>query len=164
VGGEFPVPGLAGVTDESAARQTEIAAGIVGMRLGPAERPERLAALGAIIEAAVPDPRPGLGTRLRAALPEPRELGTAIGWGILAIALVVALIAVTLAAASLLLMGLWYLLRWLAVPPRWIRGGSSVSDPRRPARHSPIDGTLAKTTSKWSTCGPRSTRNRSSSG
>ncbi len=117
----FLFPVWPAVTDESAARQTEVAAGIVGMRLEPAARLERLAALGAILEAGVPVARPGPAARLRALLPDWRELGVAIGTGILAIAIVAMLIAVTLAAASLLLMGLWYLLRWLTAPPRWLR-------------------------------------------
>jgi hypothetical protein len=34
---------------------------------------------------------------------------------------VLALIALTLVAASVLLVGLWYLLQWVTALPRWVR-------------------------------------------
>ena len=107
----FLFPVWPAVTDEIAARETDIATLIVGMRLDPADRLERLAALGAQMEA-----------RPHRALPDWRELGSAIGWGMLAIVSAVILVGVTLAAASLLLMGLWYVLRWVTALPRWLRG------------------------------------------
>jgi Zn-dependent protease with chaperone function len=117
----FLFPAWPAVTGERAAGQTAVAAGIVGMRLDPAERLERLAALGASLQAGVPFARPGLAARLRAALPDRSELVEAIRGGFLAVGIVTLLIAVTLVAASLLLMGLWYLLRWLSAPLRWLR-------------------------------------------
>jgi hypothetical protein len=109
----FLFPVWPAVTEEIAARETDIATLIVGMRLDPADRLERLAALGAQMEA-----------RPHRALPDWRELGSAIGWGMLAIVSAVILVGVTLAAASLLLMGLWYVLRWVTALPRWLRGAA----------------------------------------
>ena len=84
-GGDVEVPGgwavnflfpvWPAVTEESAARQTEVAAYVVGMRLEPAGRLKRLAALGATLEAAAPGRHPGLVARVRDALPDGRELG-----------------------------------------------------------------------------------------
>jgi hypothetical protein len=78
--------------------------------------------------------------RVRGALPDWRELGAAIGWGLVAIVGLAVLIAVTLAAASLLLMGLWYLLRWVTAAPRWHRLFGAIPHPSMAA-------VLAKTTS-----------------
>jgi hypothetical protein len=39
---------------------------------------------------------------------------------VIAPVLVAMLIAVTLAAASVLLIGLWYVLRWVTALPRWV--------------------------------------------
>jgi Zn-dependent protease with chaperone function len=117
----FLFPVWPAVTEEIAARQTEIAAAVVGMRLDPAERLVRVAALGGTLEAGMPVRRPGLVDRLRGALPDWKELGAAVGWGVLALASVLVLAGVTLAAASLLLVALWYVLLWVTALPRWIR-------------------------------------------
>lgn len=108
-------------TEESAARQTEVAAYIVGMRLDTEARLERLAALGAALDSEETTPPHGLVARLRRALPDWKELGTVIGWSVIALVAVAALIAVTLAAASVLLIALWYVLRWVTALPRWVR-------------------------------------------
>jgi hypothetical protein len=110
------------VTEESAARQTEIAAYVVGMRLEAKPRLERLAALGAALEPGAPTAREGLVARLRRALPDGKELGFAVGWSVIALAGVVLLVAITLGAASVLLIGLWYLLQWITDIPRWLAG------------------------------------------
>jgi Zn-dependent protease with chaperone function len=117
----FLFPVWSPVTEQSAARQTEIAAYVVGMRLDPKVRLERLAALGAALESGATAEPHGLVARLRGALPDWRELRTAIGWSVIAIVAVAVLIAVTLAAASVLLIALWYVLRWVTALPRWIR-------------------------------------------
>jgi hypothetical protein len=108
------------VTEQSAAQQTEIAAYVVGMRLDSKVRLERLAALGAALESGATAAPQGLWARLRGALPDGKELRTAIGWSVIALVLVAMLIAVTLAAASVLLIGLWYVLRWVTALPRWV--------------------------------------------
>jgi len=117
----FLFPVWSPVTEQSAARQTEIAANVVGMRLDSKVRLERLAALGAALESGATAAPHGLAARLRGALPDGKELGTAIGWSVIALVLVAMLVAVTLAAASVLLIGLWYVLRWVTALPRWIR-------------------------------------------
>jgi hypothetical protein len=75
-----------------------------------------------MVEAGPPAQRDALIERVRRALPDWKELGSAIGWGVLAIVSAIVLVGVTLAAASLLLMGLWYVLRWVTALPRWLRG------------------------------------------
>ena len=109
------------VTEESAARQTEIASYVVGMRLDPKVRLERLAALGAALESEASTPPQGPVARLRAALPDWKELGTTVGWSLIALGGGAVLVAVTLAAASVLLIGLWYVLQWVTALPRWVR-------------------------------------------
>ena len=120
----FLFPVWPAITEEIAARETDIATVIVGMRLEPEARLERLAALGARLEAAPGARRPGRLARVRRALPDGRELALALGWGIVAVASAVVLIGVAVAAASLLLVVIWYLLRWATALPRWIRGTS----------------------------------------
>jgi Zn-dependent protease with chaperone function len=111
-GMNFLFPVWPPVTEENAARETEIATFVIGMRLEPEARLKQLAALGAAFESgAAAAPREGW-----------KELGLAVGWGLLGLASVAVLMAVTLAAASVLLMALWYVLRWVTVLPRWIRG------------------------------------------
>ena len=109
-------------TGQSAARHTDLAAGIAGMELKSTDRLERLAALGARLDATGEFARPTLSTRIRAAIPTGAQVREVIVAGTTAIGIVALLIVVTLVAASLLLMGLWYLLRWLTAAPRWIRG------------------------------------------
>jgi Zn-dependent protease with chaperone function len=110
------------VTEENAGRQTEIAAYVVGMRLEAKPRLERLAALGAALEPGAPTPREGFVARLGRALPDGKELRFAVGWSVIALAGVVLLVAITLGAASVLLIGLWYLLQWITAIPRWLAG------------------------------------------
>jgi Zn-dependent protease with chaperone function len=117
----FLFPVWSPVTEESAARQTEIAAYVVGMRLESKVRLERLAALGAALESGATAAPQGVVARLRGALPDGKELGTAIGWSVIALVLAALLVAVTLAAASVLLIALWYVLRWVTALPRWMR-------------------------------------------
>jgi hypothetical protein len=84
---------------------------VARMRLEPEPRLRRLAALGASPE---PQHHVRLAARIRAALPSWRELGSFIGLAILAVALIATLVAVTVLSASLILMLLWYVLRWVA--------------------------------------------------
>lgn len=104
----FLFPVWVPISDQSAARQTEAAAHIVGMRLEAAPRLKRLQALGARLESADTGPRPRWRERLKQALPDRKELTTAVLWGMVALLGVGILLAVTLAAASLLLMALWW--------------------------------------------------------
>jgi len=91
---------------------------VARMRLEPEPRLRRLAALGASLE---PQPHVRLAARIRAALPSWRELGSFVGWGILAGALIATLVAVTVLLASLILMLLWYVLRWVATGAGFVR-------------------------------------------
>jgi len=91
---------------------------VARMRLEPEPRLRRLAALGASLE---PQPHVRLAARIRAALPSWRELGSFVGWGILAGALIATLVAVTVLSASLILMLLWYVLRWVATGAGFVR-------------------------------------------
>lgn len=109
------------VTERSAAQQTEVAASIVGMRLDPEPRIERLAALGAAMDLGNEAVHLGVRARLRKRLPAWSDVRTAALWGIAAIVSVAVLIFATLAAASLLLIALWYVLQWVSAPLRWIR-------------------------------------------
>jgi Zn-dependent protease with chaperone function len=117
----FLFPVWSPVTEQSAARQTEIAAYVVGMRLDPKARLKRLAALGAALDSGATTAPHGLVARFRATLPDWKELRTAIGWSVVALVAVAALIAVTLTAASMLLIALWYVLQWATAVPRWVR-------------------------------------------
>jgi hypothetical protein len=104
----FLFPVWVPISKESAARQTEAAAHIVGMRLEAAPRLQRLEVLGARLEKGENLVRPDLGTRIREALPDGKELVTAVFWGVLCVVLLAVLIAATLAGASLVLMILWW--------------------------------------------------------
>lgn len=95
---------------EQNADRPETASNIVGMRLETEPRIENVVALGAMLDA--PVHRPTLRTRL-ARLGTWKELRTAVGWGALAVTLSVVLMAVTLAAASLILMLIWTVGAWL---------------------------------------------------
>ena len=85
------------------------------MRLEPEPRLRQLAQLGAALQSTH---RVRLGERIRAAVPNWRELGAAVGWGIVAVVLIALLIAVSVVAASLLLLIPWYVLRWLTALAR----------------------------------------------
>jgi hypothetical protein len=109
------------VTDENPDRQTDIAEHLVRMRVDPEVRLRRLATLGALLDAGARSRPRGFAARLHGALPDWKELGSFLVWLVLAVVVVGALVAVTLAAASLLVMALWYVLRWLTALPRWLR-------------------------------------------
>jgi hypothetical protein len=105
----FLFPVWVPISEHSAARQTEAASNVVGMRLEATPRLARLAALGAELETGHL-PRRGWWERLRALAPDPGELGRFVGWGVVAILGVTSLLVITLVAASLLLMVLWWAL------------------------------------------------------
>ena len=105
----FLFPVWAPVTENNAP-EPEAASNIIGMRLETEPRVESIVALGAMLDADVR--RPGFLTRL-ARLGTWKDVRTAIGWGALGIALSIVLTAVTLAAASLILMLLWQVGRWI---------------------------------------------------
>lgn len=109
------------VTEENVERQTGIASQLVRMRVDPEARLHRLAALGALLDAGMPLRPRGLAALVRKALREWKDLVSLLGLLVVAIVVVGALVAVTLAMASLLLMALWYVLRWLTALPRWLR-------------------------------------------
>jgi Zn-dependent protease with chaperone function len=92
------------------ANQPEAASNIVGMRLETEPRIESIVALGAMLDAAVN--RPSLRTRL-ARLGTWKDLRVAVWWGAVAILMSVVLMAMTLAAASLILMLIWAAGSWL---------------------------------------------------
>jgi Zn-dependent protease with chaperone function len=108
----FLFPVWVPVTNQAASEFTGASANVVGMRLDPEPRLRQLAALGASMDA---DARVRLGARIRAALPSWTELRAALGWLILAAVAVALLMAVTLLSASVLLIVLWYVLRWVAM-------------------------------------------------
>lgn len=110
------------MTEERAAKRTEIAAFIVGMRLDPQARLARLEALGSGQGPESGTPPPGFVGILRGSLPDWKELVRAAGWGLAALASLAALLAVNLVATSVLLAGSWYVLRWATALPRWARG------------------------------------------
>jgi len=88
------------------------------MRLEPEPRLRRLAALGALTG---DHSRVRLGQRIRSVLSEWRDVRNLVVWIILAGGLIAVLMLVTILSASLLLMLLWYLLRWSAAPLRFLR-------------------------------------------
>ena len=106
----FLFPVWVPVTEQNANRP-EAASNVIGMRLETASRTEDIVALGAMLDAAVH--RPDLRTRL-ARLGTWKDLRTAVGWGVVAVAFSVVLIFATLAAASLILMVIWKVLDWLS--------------------------------------------------
>jgi len=88
------------------------------MRLEPEPRLRRLAALGALTG---DHGRVRLAERMRSLLSEWRDLRNLVGWIVLAAGLVAVLMLVTVLSASLLLMLLWYVLRWTSAPLRFLR-------------------------------------------
>ncbi|HEX6643753.1 MAG TPA: M48 family metalloprotease [Gemmatimonadales bacterium] len=91
------------------------AAEIVGMRLDPEPRLEELARLGGVVDGG----RPALTMRerLRRDLGSPSEVAKALGWGVVAVALVALLLAGTAALTTWLLGLLWSLLQALGAGP-----------------------------------------------
>jgi len=106
----FLFPVWVPITSEADANRTEAAANVIGMRLDPDPRVEDIVALGAMLDTDVR--RPGWRTRL-SRYGTAKDVGLFATWTVAAIAITVVLIAVTLAAASLVLMALWHLGRWL---------------------------------------------------
>jgi Zn-dependent protease with chaperone function len=92
------------------------------MRVEPEPRLRRLAALGAL---SGDHTRVRLAQRMRSVVAEWRDARNLVGWIILASALIAVLMLVTMLCASLLLMVLWYMLRWSALPVRFLRGSRS---------------------------------------
>lgn len=109
----FLFPVWVPISEKTAARQTEVAANVVGMRLEAPARLKRLAALGARLEAGEDLTPGGLGARIREALPDGKELMTAVFWGGTCVVLLAVLIAVTLGGASVALMVIWWALQVL---------------------------------------------------
>jgi hypothetical protein len=121
----FPV-WPAATREETVNEATAVAAFIVGMNPDPKARLARLAALGARLNSGTPDGAVPQSARIRDALPSRDDLRAILVLATVAVLIVVALIAVTLAAASVLLMVLWVVLGWVAAPLRWAVG-SAVS-------------------------------------
>ncbi len=118
----FLFPVWPAATVETAKEATDVAMFIVGMNLNPKARLVRLAALGASLQAGALDAPAPLLARIRDALPSWDDTRAVLLLGMTALLLVVALIAVTLAAASVLLMVLWVVLGWITAPLRWLSG------------------------------------------
>jgi len=114
----FLFPVWVPVTNQSASEFTGASTNVVGMRLDPEPRLRHLAALGASMEAPA---RVRLASRIRAAWPSWTELRTALGWTILAGAAVLLLAVITVLSASLVLMLLWYVLRWVGMGVTFVR-------------------------------------------
>jgi len=108
----FLFPVWVPATDQPASEFIPASTNIVGMRLDAEPRVRRLAELGATMEGG--GARVRLASRLRAALPDWGELRAAVKYSILATLTVSLLMVVTLLAASLMLMVLWYVLEWIA--------------------------------------------------
>jgi Zn-dependent protease with chaperone function len=106
----FLFPVWVPLKSEADASRTEAASNIIGMRLDPDPRVEDVVALGAMLDVDVR--RPGWRTRL-ARLGTAKDVGLFAFWTVAATAVTVVLVAVTLATASLVLMALWQLGRWV---------------------------------------------------
>ncbi len=100
---------------------TDVATFIVGMNLESTPRLARLARLGASPEFGASDARAPTSVRIRDALGPWEEVRAIPLLAIVAVLMLVVLIAVTLAAASVLLMALWVVLGWITGPVRWLR-------------------------------------------
>ena len=100
---------------------TDVATFIVGMNLEPKARLARLARLGASLESGAFDARPPFWMRVRDAVGPWEGVRALPLWVLVAALSLVVLIAVTLAAASILLMALWVVLGWITGPLRWVR-------------------------------------------
>ena len=97
------------VTEADMSR-TEAAANIIGMRLDPDPRVEDIVALGAMLDTDVR--QPGWRTRLQR-MGSAKDVGLFAFWAVAAIMVTLVLVAITLAAASLVLMAIWHLGRWI---------------------------------------------------
>ena len=126
-GGEavnFLFPVWPPAAEETVKEATDVATFIVGMNLEPKARLAGLAALGASLNAGALDAPAPLTARAREALPSWKDLRGILLMGAVAIITLVALIAMTLAAAPVLLMVLWVVLGWFTAPLRWLRGAT----------------------------------------
>ena len=103
----FLFPVWVPVTEPNANR-TEAASNIIGMRLDPDPRVEDIVALGALLDMDVR--RPGWRKRLER-LGTWKDVGLFAFWAVAAVLVTAVLIVFTLAAASLILIALWHLLR-----------------------------------------------------
>jgi len=108
----FLFPVWVPVTNQPAAQFAAASTNVIGMRLDPEPRLRQLATLGAWMEDSA---RVRLLPRIRAALPSWGELGAFLGWAMIASVAISLLMVVTVLSASLLLMALWYVLRWIAM-------------------------------------------------
>ena len=106
------------VTHQPASEFTRAATNVAGMRLDPEPRLRRLAALGASMKASE---RVRLTTRIRTAIGSWSELRAAIGWTVVATVGLALLMVVSVLSASLLLMLLWYLVRWIGLGVTFVR-------------------------------------------
>jgi len=104
-------------TDQPATATTVASTNLARMQLPLEPRLRRLAALGASMESSR---RVRLWTRVRAAMPEAKELGQLVGLVLLVVAGLAVLLVVTVLSASLLLIVLWYLVRWVLAPFKWL--------------------------------------------
>jgi hypothetical protein len=97
-------------TDQRPTETASASANLARMRLETEPRLRRLAALGASMESPA-------GVRRWSQIRDPKawtELGSTIGLAILVTAGLALLLAITVVSASLILIGLWYLLRWIS--------------------------------------------------
>ena len=108
----FLFPVWAEVTTQSAADLMAPVTNMARMRLKTEPRLRHLAALGALMGGGE---RVGAVRRFRAALPTWSELREFIGLVLLASGSVLLLVLITVLGASIALMVLWYLLRWIAL-------------------------------------------------
>jgi Zn-dependent protease with chaperone function len=106
----FLFPVWVPIRSEADANRTEAASNVIGMRLDPDPRIEEIVALGAMLDTDVRTP--GWRTRL-ARLGSAKDIGLFAFWVVAATAVTVVLVVVTLAAASLVLMALWHVGRWV---------------------------------------------------
>ena len=106
----FLFPVWVEVTTQSAADLIAPVTNMPRMRLKTEPRLRPLAALGASMDGE----RAAIGTRLRAALPSWSELREFVGLVLLASGAVLLLVLLTMVGASIALIVLWYLLRWIA--------------------------------------------------
>lgn len=103
--------------DWSASHFAGATANAFRMRVPSEPRRRRLAALGALADG----DRVRLPERIRSGVAQWRDVRNLIGWAILASGLIAVLLVVTVLAASLVLVLLWYVLRWIVAPLRFLR-------------------------------------------
>lgn len=106
----FLFPVWVPLTDQPPGDTAVASANLARMRLTTEPRLRRLAALGASGE-------PAVGVRLWSRVrdvTEWKDLGKLIGLSVLVTAALAVLMAITVVSASLILIGLWYVLRWIS--------------------------------------------------